>query len=165
MKNLWRRANISAAHQTAESKSLIKKQHNPLGCAACEEAFHADDIGDEPCECATGFQRSMHYLLGLVPHFRLSQELLGPGGQVEFEGEAKHVVHGSQEVQAAFDLRLDLGKDAIKGNMDRLSGSFEIKIKKQTKKTLRFTNSDKALCKCLVSSKTLSLIVSLYLLC
>lgn len=90
-----------------------------------------------------------HYLLSLVPHFRLSQELLGPGGQVEFEGEAKHGVHGSQEVQAAFDLRLDLGKDGIKGNMDHLSGP--------SKKT------NKTLCKFLVSSKILSLIEFLYI--
>lgn len=88
-----------------------------------------------------------HYLLSLVPHFRLSQELLGPGGQVEFEGEAKHVVHGSQEVQAAFDLRLDLGKDAIKGNMDHLSGpskknkqknSVSLKMKKKHYANLLF---------------------------
>lgn len=62
------------------------------------------------------------YLLSLVPHFWVSQELFGSCGQVEFESEAKHVVHSSQEVQAAFNLLLDLESDGIKQNMDHLSG-------------------------------------------
>ena len=52
-------------------------------------------------------ERSAH-LLRLVPDLWLPQELLGPGAELQLEGEPKHVVHGAQEVQAALDLLLDL---------------------------------------------------------
>lgn len=57
------------------------------------------------------FKRKCDYLLCLVPHIHVPQELLGPGGQVELEGEAEHFVNGAQEVQAALDLLLDLEGD------------------------------------------------------
>jgi len=53
-------------------------------------------------------QAVLKFLLCLVPELRLSKELLWPRGQVEFECESKHIVHSPQEVQAAFDLILDL---------------------------------------------------------
>lgn len=48
------------------------------------------------------------YLLCLVPDIRVSQELLWSGGQVEFEGKAKNIVHSAQEVQATLDLLFNL---------------------------------------------------------
>lgn len=52
--------------------------------------------------------KSSAYLLGLVPDFNVAQELFRPRRQVQFERKAEDVVHGSQEIQAAFDLVLDL---------------------------------------------------------
>lgn len=97
----------SPLHIRRHNKTLSYKKNLLflLRFAAREEAFH---LASDWLRRSRTLTRS-HYLLSLVPHFWLSQELLGPGGQVEFEGEAKHVVHSSQEVQAAFDLRLDLG--------------------------------------------------------
>lgn len=106
-----------------------------------------------------------HYLLSLVPHFRLAQELLGPGGQVEFEGEAKHGVHGSQEVQAAFDLRLDLGKDGIKGNMGHLSGPSKKQKKNTTSVSLKMKKKKNIMQISCFFQNTEFNRVSVYLLC
>lgn len=54
-------------------------------------------------------KRASDYLFCLFPDLRLSQVLLWSCGEVEFEREAKHVVDSAQEVQAAFDLFLNLG--------------------------------------------------------
>ncbi len=44
------------------------------------------------------------YLLSLVPHSDVAQILLWTGGEVELEGEAKHMVNTAEEVKAAFHL-------------------------------------------------------------
>lgn len=48
----------------------------------------------------------------MLPDGRVPQELLWPGGEVEFERESEDLVHGAQEVQAALDFLLDLGVGA-----------------------------------------------------
>lgn len=48
------------------------------------------------------------YLLCLVPDLWIPQELLWSCGEIEFESEAKHIIHSTQEVQAALDLLLNL---------------------------------------------------------
>ena len=48
------------------------------------------------------------HLLRLVPECGVPHELLGPCGEVELEGEAKHAIDVPQEIQTAFDLARDL---------------------------------------------------------
>lgn len=69
----------------------------------CESAVH---IFISPYD---RHKRPPDYLFCLVPDVRVPQELLWSCGQVEFESEAKHLIHSSQEVQAALDLLLNLG--------------------------------------------------------
>lgn len=54
-------------------------------------------------------KRKADYLFSLLPDVWVPQELLWSCGQVEFETEAKHIIHSPQEVQAALDLLLNLG--------------------------------------------------------
>lgn len=48
------------------------------------------------------------YLFSMIPHFWFPKELLWSGGEVQFEGEAEYVIHGTQELQTAFNLWLNL---------------------------------------------------------
>lgn len=79
------------------------------------EFFHNSKSSETFWECLSHFQpyeknkKRSDYFFCLVPDVWVPEELLRSGGQVEFESEAKHIIHGTQEVQAALDLLLNLG--------------------------------------------------------
>lgn len=50
---------------------------------------------------------SLH-LFRLIPHSDVTQELLWTSGEVKLEGESKHIVNTSEEIQTIFHLRLNL---------------------------------------------------------
>lgn len=50
----------------------------------------------------------LELLLCVVPGLELTQILLGPGGELQLEGEAEKAVNGLQEVEQTLDFRCDL---------------------------------------------------------
>lgn len=59
---------------------------------------------------------SPSHSFSLVPELRVSHEMLGASGEVEFKGETKYTIHMLQEIQTATDLvsNLTIRADIVK---------------------------------------------------
>lgn len=48
------------------------------------------------------------YLFSLIPHFNITKILFRTGGEIKFEGESKHIIDSTQELQTPLDFSFNL---------------------------------------------------------